>query len=583
MVTDSYFILLLLGSLVGIFVVLKIALSKQKIYIHYLFIAFSSLITIYSITNLIFRYFQIIQYSNFIEYSKSIHMPLIFSSIAIFPVLFLLVSIEYLYPGKLQGRKIVVLFFLIPAITIIFAWTNKYHNLLLVNQVSLYDSTFTPRLFGYIHTVYVDVCTLLGIYFFFIAAIKKIKKDWQEAMMVIIGISIVLVNDILTFVFINILNKRIGYSSVEQFRLSIVISIAMVFYAIAILKYDFLNLVPIALKTIINNISEGFLVIDNRYRIINYNRAFDNTFAAHLDFKIGDNFLELLDDNCTMNISIEEFIKCLDQLRKRRNLISFEKLMFCEEIEKHFIVELSPIIHKKNIVGTIVLLKDITQIRHQQTVLEENNKQLNTLNNELASYMETLEELTVAKERNRMARDIHDTLGHTLMSVLKLIDVSLMKCNLEVSDTLNTARNIIAQNIQEVRQSVMGLVPAKIENMGLYQVLQSMANEFSFASGVSIICEFEGDFKKISAEQSVAIYKIYQEALTNAVRHGKASNIVIKINIEDRINIYIKDDGIGCGDIKAGLGLTGMKDRVESLGGKIEFETSEGFGIRIII
>ncbi|MCX7922804.1 MAG: sensor histidine kinase [Clostridia bacterium] len=222
--------------------------------------------------------------------------------------------------------------------------------------------------------------------------------------------------------------------------------------------------------------------------------------------------------------------------------------------------------------------------------LRQMNEELIALNEQLRDYADTVEELAVSKERNRVARDIHDTLGHTLTMLIKKLEVSAIICKTDTDKTeleLLEAADVAREGLKEVRRSISGLVPEKLERDNIITSLKSLISEFKQTSGIDIHFSSEGMDKAISPTYREAIYRTCQEAMTNAVRHGKATRVVILLrHSDDKIRLSIFDNGIGCKDVHKGFGLTGMEERIAALEGNIVYGAADedgGFNIHIEI
>lgn len=205
-------------------------------------------------------------------------------------------------------------------------------------------------------------------------------------------------------------------------------------------------------------------------------------------------------------------------------------------------------------------------------------KELLETHKKLKEYTDELNRLSVIEERNRIARDIHDTLGHNMTALIMQLQMAehYAKTNMEKStevlnNSIKTARDSLSA-IREVVETLRGKEPfsAKIK-------IQTLISEFSEKTGAEIDLKISGEITNDSPTNS-AIYHILQEGMTNAIRHGNASKIRINLDYsEEYIKFSIKDNGAGALALVEGFGMKGMKERVESFGGKIEFKSQEGF------
>ena len=195
----------------------------------------------------------------------------------------------------------------------------------------------------------------------------------------------------------------------------------------------------------------------------------------------------------------------------------------------------------------------------------------------LKEYTDELKRLSAIEERNRIARDIHDTLGHDMTALIMQLQMAdhYVKSDSEktaemLTGSLKTARNSLSK-IREVVETLRG----KESSQELE--IKTLADEFSKKTGTEIELNIEG---KIIKNQDInsALYHILQEGMTNAVRHGNASKIRISLAYSNEaVKFSIKDNGQGALVFIEGFGLKGIRERVEAFGGKVEYRSQEGF------
>lgn len=237
------------------------------------------------------------------------------------------------------------------------------------------------------------------------------------------------------------------------------------------------------------------------------------------------------------------------------------------------------------IIYTILLMR--IQMSEKERILQLNEK-LNHANEELQQVNRQMEEYSresiknaETKERNRLAREIHDTLGHTLTGIITGLDacITLMDMAPEaVKEQLKVIADVARNGMTDVRRSVKALRPDALEKMELEKALVQMMEETKRASNIEIDYCCTASLKHFNKDEEEIIYRIVQESITNAIRHGKASRIGIAISMEyNIINIWIKDNGIGCTHIEKGFGLHHMEERLGMLHGSLKCFVDNGF------
>jgi signal transduction histidine kinase len=213
-----------------------------------------------------------------------------------------------------------------------------------------------------------------------------------------------------------------------------------------------------------------------------------------------------------------------------------------------------------------------------QLLLEENQRQ----NQLLEEYAKQIEKVTLLEERDRLARDLHDTIGHTFTSVIMgldatayLLDTSPNKAKEQV-ERLST---VMRKSLGDIRTHIHQISPNE-EREELASQLKHIGEEFALHTRTDI--HFDDTTREainISSQGTIALIRCLQESLTNAIRHGHANKIEITLKLEDHwVILTVKDNGIGISEIKHGFGLNGMKERMESLQGRMTIQSQINVG-----
>ena len=203
------------------------------------------------------------------------------------------------------------------------------------------------------------------------------------------------------------------------------------------------------------------------------------------------------------------------------------------------------------------------------------NEQLNQANDQLRDYAENMERMTQMRERNRLAREIHDTLGHTLTGIimgadagLALLDVAPEESRKRIQVVAQTARD----GLTDVRRSIKALRPDALEHYSLAQALEGLVENFRLTTSARIAyCQEAGELNLDSDEEDV-LYRVVQEGMTNAVRHGQADRIAIRVaRTGDVVTVSVRDNGTGCAAPEEGFGLRHRRERLQMLGGTLSY------------
>ena len=237
----------------------------------------------------------------------------------------------------------------------------------------------------------------------------------------------------------------------------------------------------------------------------------------------------------------------------------------------------------------IIMKKDET-IKKTHKLYEQlslANDNLVKVNKELERMVKENEKLAEIRERNRIAREIHDTMGHTLTGIIAGIDacIALAEGSPEILKAqLRLVSEVSRKGVADIRASVSSLRPDTLERLNLNQALSNLIENTRKVTGIEVEYHCNEEELKLDEDEENAIYRIIQEGITNAIRHGMATKI--KVLIEKRqAEIYLKisDNGIGCAEIKEGFGIRHMKERVEMLNGTVSFVNNEGFEVEALV
>lgn len=203
------------------------------------------------------------------------------------------------------------------------------------------------------------------------------------------------------------------------------------------------------------------------------------------------------------------------------------------------------------------------------------------VNHELENYAAVSEKIAEDKERKRLAREIHDTLGHALTGIAAGVDACIAMIDINPQATkkqLMVISKVVRQGIVDVRNSLNKLRPGALEQHGFKGAIENMIEEFTSVSDLTISLDYRLDKVDFENTKEDILFRVIQESVTNAVRHGDATHIDISFYIEDN-NLYLKiqDNGQGCEEIHYGFGLKQMKERLGMINGKVAYDGHHGF------
>lgn len=203
------------------------------------------------------------------------------------------------------------------------------------------------------------------------------------------------------------------------------------------------------------------------------------------------------------------------------------------------------------------------------------------VNHELENYAAVSEKIAEDKERKRLAREIHDTLGHALTGIAAGVDACIAMIDINPEATkkqLMVISKVVRQGIVDVRNSLNKLRPGALEQHGFKGAIENMIEEFTSVSDLTISLDYRLDKVYFENTKEDILFRVIQESVTNAVRHGDATHIDISLYIEDNsLYLKIQDNGQGCEEIHYGFGLKQMKERLGMINGKVAYDGHHGF------
>ncbi len=233
------------------------------------------------------------------------------------------------------------------------------------------------------------------------------------------------------------------------------------------------------------------------------------------------------------------------------------------------------------IVGTIVSLLMNTQRSQRRRLMDANIM--------LSQHAQTLEQLAVSRERNRLARELHDTLAHTLSSqilTLEALRLSVAPDDQELVDSLDQLILNTRRGLEETRRALKDLRAEQLEDLGLVSALKGLIADAASRSDCAATCTISENLPLFSPKIEQCMYRIAQEAVENIIRHTTATSMELKlVQQKHRVTLEITDNGQGFIqdqiDSHEKLGIKGMRERALEAGGIFSLESEPDLGTRV--
>ena len=295
--------------------------------------------------------------------------PVLFEGFASFgacfvPVTFMLFSIVFA-KTKIKFKPTMFLIYIIPVITTIIMLTNSHHHLMYQNYSLKINETTFGNYFP-IHSMYSYICIGIGLIYLFKYIIKNAGFFSKQSLLIVFGALIPIV--------VNILGA-LGIVSLTVYATPISFTVAFVFFALAIFKFDFLKVAPIALQRIVDRISDAYIVVNEENVVTDFNQTFLDLFSVKGTDIRNKSLEELFDQyNDRLGIKKDLILESTLNAKLKPDTIVLEEPL--PSIGKYFHIEINSIVNNRTFLGVLILLKDITQHMQDMETIRESQDML---------------------------------------------------------------------------------------------------------------------------------------------------------------------------------------------------------------
>ncbi|MCY6369651.1 sensor histidine kinase [Clostridium ganghwense] len=227
----------------------------------------------------------------------------------------------------------------------------------------------------------------------------------------------------------------------------------------------------------------------------------------------------------------------------------------------------------------------IKKLTYENDSLKEKNYLLNKNLIKDIEYESQIKYMSQLEERNKIAQEIHDNIGHTISGSLMQLEAAkiIMQKDKEKSrKMLQNTIDVLREGMENIRATLRNVKPPS-EQLGINK-LKLILKQYEINSEIKANLYYDGELKEISHTQWKVINESVKEALTNTMKYAKASEIKVKIQTLNKlIKVEIKDNGIGSLKINKGLGMRGIEERCENINGKVIVDGSNGFSVILLL
>jgi len=565
------FMIINVAIVVIIYMIYAIVKNDTKRQTHYSFLAVLVSIFIWTLGTLILEYYYMATGT-----VSNIALNIAYIGLILTPPFTLLLGMVFAKSDRIHFSWKYILLFAIPILSIILLLTNSQHHLF-YNYIKYEELTFDGALGRYfnIHTIYSYGCTLVGMVLMIVSSIKSAGLFSRQSICILLGI-------LTTFAFNLLLTMQIlkayFYTNI------IAIFFSLVFFFIAMFKFKFLDLIPIALHRIVNIISDGYVVLNEKNEVIDFNNAFVNNIKVSQ----GENFIDRLKVDQFVDILPDKLMEVIEEVKNTNKMVTLPQKSLTEKEEKYFDVEVSAIFLQNEYRGTILLFKDITELKKSQNAMIEQER--------LAS---------LGQLAGGMAHDINTPIATIRMG----IDFFNGKYPYtEQEEKMLSAMKISASKITEIVESVRNqirntgesqktdfLLSKVIDNIKILVNNELEKNRCKLLVNMDEEINLYGDFGKLS--------QVIMNIVMNAIQAYNGEHGEVKVSAyteSDNAVISIIDNAGGIpqkiadglfkeilttkGTKGTGFGLYFAKSMVRAeFNGDITFETEEGKGTAFYI
>ncbi|WP_129311607.1 sensor histidine kinase [Streptomyces sp. L2] len=185
-------------------------------------------------------------------------------------------------------------------------------------------------------------------------------------------------------------------------------------------------------------------------------------------------------------------------------------------------------------------------------------------------------------ERRRIAQELHDEVGQSMTAVLLSLKRAADEAEEPLRAELHQAQEITRESLDEVRRLVRRLRPGVLDDLGLVSALTSLTTEFATHAGLRVTRRFDPDLPPLDHESELVLYRVAQEALTNAARHAEADGVEVSLcHADGAVVLAVADDGRGTGVAHEGAGIRGMRERALLIGATLDITSEVTAGTRV--
>jgi signal transduction histidine kinase len=241
------------------------------------------------------------------------------------------------------------------------------------------------------------------------------------------------------------------------------------------------------------------------------------------------------------------------------------------------------------LIQTIIFLAVGFSISYLMSRLNEQQQSLAEANTRLTHHASTLEHLATSRERNRVARELHDTLAHTLSGLSVQLEAVKAYWDMDpqkARSTLEGSLQAAHSGLGETRRALQALRASPLDDLGLSLAVRTMVEDAAARANLALDLSIADELPPLSPDVEQCIYRVAQEAVTNVARHASAKTLTVNLeSAGEKVTLTVHDDGVGFDpnkqDKTSNYGLEGMQERAQLAGGELTVVSKPGEGTTV--
>lgn len=485
-----------------------------------------------------------------------------------------LVFFSYIYKyNHMMNKKWQILILGISFFFFFVMFSNPYHHLFF-DRVDLGESIKGPLFYFHMGYTYI----LIGISIFFLIS-SKINRFYSSKGKYMVAIGLIVPAMLNVIYLFKIFPIPFDLTPITFFLM-------MISFALIAFQNNYYDMQEVTRAKILDHLFEAVIILDNENRIIEFNKKMNELTKPVMKLKKYTHFHKVISAYESYIQDYEEICDIFYSFLKSESKNAEAEIeILRNEIRSVYIVKFQKSYRiKGEYSGCIIKFIDISEYKNLLSELEKKNESLKEINRKLSENISVQKRLVIEEERNRISKELHDILGHSLTLVISLLEISkkAQSQDLELAkEKLTQAMEVTRKSLKDLKTSVVLKKELNMDTIKLIEDLQRLIDEFKM-SGVEVDFFYNHYPIYLDSEYYDAIYRVCQESMTNSLRHGKAGRITIAVRfMQNSVDIVIADNGLGCKEFIKGNGILGMEQRVEALDGFFSCGSPDGEGFNL--